>query len=230
MLRMLIAFALGALVLISSNTVHQSALAAGPSSGGAQPAAGSTITIETFHPTGSSSVNDLLSCGWHNICIPGPDGGQALDWVPANMSNTSTWARIFAIGGGGSSTWVSRAESYYQETPCKQVRADIERISDYALYGTVHQYHSGGNPNHNYFNIFGSTAGVQNSAVTGYILPHAQDNCTSTGDHTHQFYESGPYDSWYGKDSYSLFNTCNLCMTPFGIWSTYEYAVQFVTG
>lgn len=201
-----------------------------PGVSAAQPAAGSTITIVTYHPTGSSSVNDLLSCGWHDICIPGPNGGPALDWVPANFSNTSTWSRLFAIGGGTSSTWVAREEGYYQETPCKQVRIDIERISDWALYGTVHQYHSGGNPNHNYGNLFASTAGVQNAMVTGYILPHAQDNCTSTGDHTHQFYESGPNDTWWGKDSVPLWNTCNLCMQPYNIWSTYEYAVQFITG
>jgi hypothetical protein len=195
------------------------------------------ITVTLFHPSGSATVNDLLTCGWHDSCIPGPNGGPALDWRPANCDpggschHQSTWSRLFAVGVGPTRTWVARQESYYQETPCKQVRADIERISDWARYGTVHQYHSGGNTNHSYSNIYASTAGVQNAAVTGYILSAGDnDNCVSTGDHTHQWYEPGPYEMWHAKNSVSAYNTCNGCMTPFGIWSTYEYGFQFATG
>lgn len=91
-------------------------------------------------------------------------------------------------------------ESYYTTYPCKQIKADLMRISDWVVYGSIHQYHSGGNRNPNYSNLYASTAGTRNTGVAGYVLPHAEDNCASTGDHTHQFYESGPYDMWYGKN------------------------------
>jgi hypothetical protein len=187
-----------------------------------------TVTAALYHPDGSSTVNNLLTCGWHNNCTYGPDHGQALDWVPANSSVTTTWVRLWVVGGGSSAWWAARQETYYQELPCKEMRSDIERVSDWALYGSVLQYHSGGNPNHAYGNVYASTGGVYNEAVAGYILDHSLDNCSSTGNHTHQFYQSGPSDLAYWKNT-QISSTCNLCMTPYQIWTTNEYAIQFVT-
>jgi len=232
MLRLLGLFAAVAGLLLLSNSAQA------PRSVAQSAPAAYTVTLMLYHPSGSASVNEQLTCGWHSLCptTGPPGGGPALDWVPVNFSSRTTWVRTFGVTGSGSSTWVAREETYYQETPCKQMRSDIERISDWALYGMVRQYHSGGNANHNYSNIYASTAGSYNSPVAGYILPHAQDNCTNYGDHTHQFYQSGPYDSWYTKNSVSVYNTCNYgvpgqpCGSPFPIWNTWEYGIQFVTG
>jgi hypothetical protein len=185
-----------------------------------------TVTFMLYHPDGASNENNLLTCGWHDACTYGPDGGRALDWVPQNPGATQVWTRLLGIGGGTSPTWVGRSESYYETYPCKQIETSLMRISDWAIFGYVHAYHSGGNPNHAYWNLFASTAGRQNSHVGGYILPHAQDNCSSTGDHTHQFYESGPSDLWYAKNS-AISSTCDLCYTPYPVWNTYEYAIQW---
>ena len=204
-----------------------SAVAFAPSSAAA---VSYNVTFILYHPRGSTTMNNLLTCGWHSNCANGPNGGQALDWIPADSGYTTTWKRLVGVGGPGPSTWVARMQSYYTTSPCKQIKADIFRISDWAPYGYVHQYHSGGNPNPNYSNLYASTAGAANAGVAGYILPHDQDNCYSEGDHTHQFYASGPYDLWYGKNSTQTFNTCDLCYAPYAPWSTWEYGIQFATG
>lgn len=208
------------------------AMLVGGSMGVASPpadAAGQDMIFFLYHPDGSATVDNLLSCGWHDNCINGPDGGAALDWVPANPSYTQTWVRLMGVTNSSSPVWGAREEFFYQEFPCKQVQTNIMRISDWAIYGYVHQYHSGGNPNHNYANLYANNAGYKTSAVAGYILPHLQDNCSSTGDHTHQFYQSGPNDTYYRKN-YAISSACDLCFTPYGIWQTYEYKIKWVTG
>jgi hypothetical protein len=200
-----------------------------------QPASAYNVTFALYHPDGPSTDTNYLTCGWHNNCTYGPDGGAALDWQPTGCTWTpngsdchqkQVWVRLWGIGGGTSPTWVGRAESYYDTYPCKEIETSLMRISDWAVFGYVHAYHSGGNPNHNYWNLFASTAGRQNAAVGGYMLPHAQDNCSSTGDHTHQFYESGPNDSWWAKNS-AISSTCDECGTPYPVWNTHEYAIQW---
>lgn len=52
-----------------------------------------------------------------------------------------------------------------------------------------------------YWNIFSSTAGVYSSAVVGTFVPAGQDNCQSTGPHTHQYYLSGDNDTYFSKNS-----------------------------
>lgn len=166
-----------------------------------------------------------MRCSWHNNCLYGPDGGAALDWNPANPSSTTVWTRLIGAGPTTSATWVGRAESFYSTYPCKQVQTNIMRISDWAVFGYVHAYHSWGNANPSYFNIYASQSGVQNAHVGGYILPWQQDNCSSTGNHTHQFYESGPNDTWCSKNT--SIPWCDECYTPYPVWSTHEYLIQW---
>jgi len=187
------------------------------------------ISAMTFHPTGDSSHNAILTCGWHDIgdCVCPDAESKALDWV-AQGGSTAVWVRLWAFGGPTSNTWVARMNSYKPQTGCYRIESDVMRISDWALFGKVVALHSTRPASTQYANIYSRSSGTQNAAGVGSMVPQGQDNCQSEGPHTHQYYESGPNDDQSGKNGgMSTECQCCGCNDPYGIWITYEYYFKF---
>jgi len=189
------------------------------------------ISVMTFHPTGDSSHNALLTCGWHEVgdCAPCPGSDpnpRALDWV-AQGGSTSVQVRLWAFGGPSSNTWVARMYSYKPTTGCYRIESDVKRISDYAVFGKVVALHSTRPASTAYANIYSKSSGYQNAAGVGSMVPQGQDNCQSGGPHTHQYYQSGPSQDQSGKNGGMPTECSCLCNTSYGIWTTYEYYFKF---
>jgi hypothetical protein len=194
----------------------------------------SLILAMTFHPTGSASNSAILTCGWHDICDASyPDTySKGLDWV-AQGGSTSTWVRIWNYGGPSSSTWVARMNSSMPTTGCYRIASEVKRISDGAIFGSVVNQHSR-RTGSAYANLFSRSGGYQNPSVVGSFVPLGQDNCTTEGPHTMQWYASGDYDTESGKNGgvpkECLPNSstcCYSCNKSYSIWLTYEWYFRF---
>jgi hypothetical protein len=192
----------------------------------------SPVYVYVLHPTGLTGVQTIkstLNCGWHDICDGSwPDAqSRGLDWVAADTGYQTTWVRTWSLGGPGPNTWVARAQSYYSESPCKRVVADVKRVSDWGLFGSVVNTHSRSSGS-SYWNLYASTAGKFASAVVGSFVPAGQDNCQSSGPHTHQHYLSGDYDTYFYKNpGMPTEQQCVLCGWQYPPADLYSYEYRF---
>ena len=126
------------------------------------------ISVMTFHPTGDSSHNAILTCGWHDIgdCVCPDAESKALDWV-AQGGSTSVRVRFWAFGGPDSGTWVARMYSYKPTTGCYRIESDVKRISDYALFGKVVALHSTRPASTAYADIYSKSSGLSERRRSG---------------------------------------------------------------
>ncbi len=193
-------------------------------------AASYDVTARVYHPTGIDEWNKAkLTCGWHETCdgFFGDSDKKALDWVYAYGSNTTVWVRIKALTDSSSDVWVARLKTKLPDTGCKRVVARILRISDWERFGSVVSQHTQA-PSSYYANISANSGWRKNSAVVGSFLDPAEDNCYTTGKHTHQHYLSGPYDITYWKNpQFPNEKQCYHCGMERSIWQWGEYTFTF---
>jgi len=195
------------------------------------PAAGSTsyfITAMILHPTGGGSYKAILTCGWHDVgdCICPDTYSKGLDWV-AQSGSTQVSVRIAAYGGPSATTRVANMSSSMPQYGCKRIVSQVKRLSDGGLFGSVVNQHSYREGTYSTV-IYSQLSGFQNIRDVGFMVPAGQDNCTTEGPHTMQWYESGNYDTEYGKDT-GIPTECQCCGCNklYDPWLFYEYYFKF---
>lgn len=180
---------------------------------------------------GGGSYDAILTVGWHDLgdCYPHcPDTySKGLDWVWENDASTLVRVRLWNWGGPSAITRVANMSSSMPQYGCKRIVSAVKRLSDGGVFGSVVNQHSYRGGTYNSV-VYSRSSGYQNTANVGYMVPYQQDNCTTTGDHTMQWYESGNYDTGYGKDS-SIPTECQCCGcgTPYDVWNVWEYYFSF---
>ncbi len=181
-----------------------------------------------YHPTGNSTSNAQLNCGWHDICdgIFSDASKKGLDWVyPGNVSYT-VWLRVRILGGSGVD-WAGRAQSYNAPTGCKRIWSDLYRVN-WSYIGAVANQHSQA-AGTNYFNLYASGGGYNNEGVIGSML-QSGDNCQSSGPHTMQWYTNSSGGSVSKNTSgLPLESGCVLCGWQYNRWATYEWLFTYWT-
>lgn len=150
---------------------------------GSEAKATTQVFLYVWQPTGDAQ-HPLLMCGWHTNCDNDyPDNTatpNGLDWEWQNGSSaTKIRARLV---GPPTGTYVGygKVENQQPSGPCLKLRVPFRSPSDGHIYGYVRQFHTLG---------FGTNivwaAGIWNDILTGYMVDHDDDNCSSY-DHVHQ--------------------------------------------
>jgi hypothetical protein len=152
------------------------------------------IFIYIYHPTGGSSTQAELNCGWHDNCdgIFG-DPRTGLDWGYA-AGDTKAWGRLRVIGTSAA-TIVARGYTYQTEyNTCPGVSNDLKRFDDFGLIGNVRHNHTFKGGGTSYHNIYArNSPAYDNSWPAGYFIT-GYDPCSSYS-HVMQWYIAGPYSN-----------------------------------
>lgn len=193
-------------------------------------AASDVVVLYLYHPTSfAPGVESKLMCGWHDNCDNQNNDptDKGLDWQNSTSTRSITVRFLSYLPSGSGSTWVGRALTTTSTFPCKRVTTRVFRIDWYRV-GEVVQNHSQGAASTNYWNLFASPGGTQNSISSGYYIPYSEDNCSSSYDHVMQWYESGPVEIAHFKNYGIPHETqCFHCGTLYSPWSGPEYAFGY---
>ncbi len=193
------------------------------------------VQANVYHPAGNSSYSAVLTCGWHDVC----DGiftdatKKGLDWIYQSNASYTVWVRVKIYGGNFQLVVLGTA--YNASSGCKRILYDMFRYTNPAQkIGTIVNQHSQATST-SYFNLYTSSSGYQNSGIVGTMVGAGQDNCTSSGPHTMQWYTNSSATN-VTKNASSPCTTsscipyesgCVLCYRPYGIWQTYEWLFTF---
>ncbi|HWO73234.1 MAG TPA: hypothetical protein VNN21_06720 [Dehalococcoidia bacterium] len=185
-----------------------------------------SVSISLYHPTGNATNDARLTCGWHTTCDGVfTDAQLGLDWVwPSNMSY-EVRLRLFVAASFSSATVVGSVSTANSTSGCYKIEATIRRTDGLRVGLVVNQHAQVSTPKA--WNISGREQGIYNDTSIGSMV--WPDNCTTWGRHTMQWYSRAWTGSSFSKNtSIPTESQCWYdCYSPYGIWSTREYLIQF---